>query len=60
MLAGIVRNRAGEIEAGRFASLRIDEITAIAFDPTAHLQAEGIGYRFTAKRDGSFRAKRRD
>jgi hypothetical protein len=59
-LAEIVRNPAGEIETGRFASLRQEEITFVAFDPTARLQAEGMTYRFVAKRDGSFKAKRRD
>lgn len=59
-LAEIVRNPMGEIETGRFASLRLDEITTVAFDRTARLQAEGVIYRFTARKDGTFRAKRRD
>jgi hypothetical protein len=49
---------AGEIETGRFASLRQEEIAVVAFDPTARLQAEGMTYRFV--RDGSFKAERRD
>jgi len=52
-LAEIVRNGEGEIETGRFASLRLDEIAIVAFDPTARLQAEGVTYRFVAKKDGS-------
>jgi len=59
-IAGIVRNREGNIETGRFASLRPDEIGTVALDPTARLHAEGVTYKFTGKKDGSFRAKRRE
>ena len=59
-LVEIVRNQAGEIETGRFVSLRLDEIMTVAFDPTARLQAEGVTYRFVPRKDGTFRVKRRN